>query len=65
LIDRLQELTMIVREIDRNVETAYINLQSDIEKWRKRKSMANFSYILSVYVFKILRKSIHQKLKLI
>lgn len=42
---------MIVREIDRSVETAYINLQEDIEKWKKRKSMANFSYILSVYVF--------------
>ncbi|PKY41704.1 hypothetical protein RhiirA4_396364 [Rhizophagus irregularis] len=48
--DRLQELTMIVREIDRSVETAYINLQEDIEKWKKRKSMANFSYILSVLI---------------
>ncbi|RIA82126.1 hypothetical protein C1645_809763 [Glomus cerebriforme] len=48
--DRLQELTMIVREIDRNVETAHRNLQADIEKWKKRKSMANFSYVLSVLI---------------
>ena len=40
---------MMVREVDRNVETAYKSLQADIEKWKKRKSMANFSYILSMY----------------
>ena len=42
---------MMVREIDRNVDTAHENLQADIEKWKKRKNMANFSYILSMYVF--------------
>ncbi|CAG8587502.1 8519_t:CDS:2 [Funneliformis mosseae] len=48
--DRLQELTMMVREVDRCVETAYGNLQSDVEKWKKRRNMANFSYVLSILI---------------
>ncbi|CAI2169942.1 16884_t:CDS:2 [Funneliformis geosporum] len=48
--DRLQELTMMIREVDRCVETAYGNLQADVEKWKKRRSMANFSYFLSILI---------------
>lgn len=48
--DRLQELTMMVREIDRSLDCACKNLQNDIEKWKKRKNMANVSYILSILI---------------
>ncbi|RHZ48842.1 hypothetical protein Glove_541g87 [Diversispora epigaea] len=48
--DRLQELTMMVREIDRNVEGSYRNIQMDVEKWEKQKKVGNFFYILSIFV---------------
>ncbi|CAG8632000.1 13640_t:CDS:2 [Cetraspora pellucida] len=48
--DRLQELTMMVREIDRNLDCAYKNLQNDIEKWKKRKNVSNCFYILSILI---------------
>ncbi|CAG8541603.1 11690_t:CDS:2 [Diversispora eburnea] len=57
--DRLQELTMIVREIDRNVEASYRNIQMDVEKWEKQKKMVNFFYILSIFVTIALPVSYH------
>ncbi|CAG8763735.1 9688_t:CDS:2, partial [Acaulospora morrowiae] len=48
--DRQQELTMIVREIDKNVEGAYRNLHVDMERWKKQKSTMSLLHIFSIFV---------------
>jgi len=46
--DRLQELSMMIREIDQTLEMASINLQTYINKWKRFKGRANLCHLLSI-----------------